>query len=227
MAMSLLQQHLIYSFQPWNFNDLFRLNNWFHKECLQMKSKISKVPKEWWRLKPFMDFPDFCEGKRFVTLTGASNPLYATSAQASFFKGKQQHFFGAEKGSTERSHKSTCLSENLKKWDWAIISYQCFLQYCSNVQKAISCKLELVFFLHSIESLPSKYIEFRLEIWCRTGHRNFSCVINFSRFIPLFWGTHNQQLRFDGNKTFLDPTPTSGGIASFRTCQLGRSLKCL
>ena len=62
-----------------------------------------------------MDFPDFCEGKRFVTLTGASNPLYATSAQASFSMAKQQHFFGAEKGSTERSHKSTFLSENLKK----------------------------------------------------------------------------------------------------------------
>ena len=104
-AMSLLHEHLIFALKPWNLKDLFHLKNCGNKKCLRMKSKISKVANE-----------------GLMTLTGSSNPLYATSAQARFWEGKRAFFGGWEKGwlrrkGHKRNHKVRLfVGESEKKW---------------------------------------------------------------------------------------------------------------
>ena len=130
-----------------------------------------------------------CQRKGLMTLTGSSNPLYATSAQARFWEGKRAFFGGWEKGwlrrkGTKEIIKSAFLSENLKK-NGVMISYH-FFQSFSRLSKRHQL-------LTKVDVFPSTakfaFKTCRISggnLRGRTGHINFPCVVDFSRFIPHF-----------------------------------------
>lgn len=180
-AMSLLHEHLIFALKRWNLKDLFS-------------------PEELWKQEVSTnEIKDFksCQRKGLMTLTGSSNPLYATSAQARFWEGKRAFFGGWEKGwlrrkGTKEIIKSAFLSENLKK-NGVMISYH-FFQSFSRLSKRHQL-------LTKVDVFPSTakfaFKTCRISggnLRGRTGHINFPCVVDFSRFIPL-WEGHTYVMR--------------------------------
>ena len=141
-----------------------------------MKSKISKVPNE-----------------GLMTLTGSSNPLYATSAQARFWEGKRAFFGWWEKGwlrrkGTKEIIKSAFLSENLKK-NGVMISYH-FFQSFSRLSKRHQLLTKVGVFPSTAKFAFKTCRISGGNLRGRTGHINFPCVVDFSRFIPLLRGAY-------------------------------------
>lgn len=118
-----------------------------------------------------------------MTLTGSSNPLYATSAQARFWEGKRA-FLGVRerlvaKKRHKRNHKVRLFVGESEK-NGVIISYH-FFQSFSRLSKRHQLLTKVGVF-PSTAKFAFKTCRVSVgNLRGRTGHRNFPCVVDFSR----------------------------------------------